>query len=228
MPEKFIKEDPRIISFQTLRKAVGWLGICLPLALILVTAIVGNCTCLQDSVSHYYYTASGDLFVGVLCAVALFLFAYKGYKGDSDNLWTSLAGFFALCVALFPTNNNSADSCAIIHLPDNELRRIIHYGSASAFFLILSGISLFLFTRSKGEKTREKKMRNKVFKVCGIVILAAVIAIGIYGFTKGENRWGKYKPVFWLEWLALLAFGISWLVKGELVLKDDSLATKKQ
>lgn len=28
------------------------------------------------------------------------------------------------------------------------------------------------------------------------------------------------KPVFWLETVALLAFGTSWLVKGELVLKD--------
>lgn len=215
-----IKEDPRIISFQTLRKAVGWLGICLPLALVLGTAIAANCIRLQDTISHYYYTASGDLFVGVLCAVALFLFSYKGYEGDSDHFWTSLAGFFSLCIALFPTNNNSTDTCAVIHLPDNSLRRLIHYVSAAAFFLILAGVSLFLFTRCKGEITPEKKLRNKIYITCGLVILAAVVSIGIYGLVKGESQWGRYKPVFWLEWVALFAFGVSWLVKGEIVLKD--------
>ena len=30
----------------------------------------------------------------------------------------------------------------------------------------------------------------------------------------------KYRPIFWLEWGALLSFGTSWLIKGELVLKD--------
>jgi hypothetical protein len=222
-----IKEDPRIISFQTLRKTVGWLGICLPLALVLGTAIAGNCIHLQDTISHYYYTASGDLFVGVLCAVALFLFCYKGYEGDSDHFWTSLAGFLALCIAFFPTNNNSADACAVIHLPDNALRRFIHYVSAAAFFLILAGISLFLFTRSKGETTREKKLRNQIYITCGLVILAAIISIAIYGLVKGESRWGRYKPVFWLEWVALFAFGVSWLVKGQIVLKDHSLGANE-
>lgn len=33
-----------------------------------------------------------------------------------------------------------------------------------------------------------------------------------------------YKPVFWLEWGALTAFGISWLVKGGLFLKDKPIA----
>jgi hypothetical protein len=178
---------------------------------------------LQDTISHYYYTVTGDLFVGVLCAVALFLFSYKGYKGDSDWFWTTLAGFFALCIALFPTYNNSADSCAIIHLPNDSFRRVIHYGSAGAFFLILSGISLFLFTRSKGEITPEKKLRNQVYRSCGLIILIAVFSIGIYGWVKGENRWDAYKPVFWLEWIALLAFGVSWLVKGQIVLKDHGL-----
>ena len=28
-------------------------------------------------------------------------------------------------------------------------------------------------------------------------------------------------PVFWLESIALWAFGISWITKGELILKDD-------
>ncbi len=222
MLAKTTKEDPRIISFQTLRRTVGWLGIILPMAMIAGNLIFGSCSWLQDTVSHYYYTVTGDLFVGILSAVAMFLFAYKGYNRE-DNLWTCLAGFFALCVALFPTNNNSSDSCAIINLPDNELRRIIHYASAASFFLILAGISLFLFTKSKGEITKEKRMRNRIYRICGIVILLSIAAIGLYGFSKGDSRWSRYKPVFWLEWIALAAFGVSWLVKGEFFLEDGSL-----
>lgn len=222
MPIRSTKEDPRLISFQTLRKAVGWLGICLPLAMITGNFLFAGCTHLQDTVSHYYYSITGDLFVGILSAVALFLFTYKGYD-KRDNLWTCLAGVFALCIALFSTNDNSSDSCAIIHLPDNELRRVVHYVSAAAFFLILAGISFFLFTKSKGTMTKEKKTRNSIYRICGLVIILCLLAIGLYGFSTDESSWSRYKPVFWLEWIALIAFGFSWLVKGEFFLEDGSM-----
>jgi hypothetical protein len=160
--------------------------------------------------------------VGILSAVALFLFTYKGYD-RKDNLWTCLAAFFALCVALFPTNDNSTDSCAVIHLPDHEIRRVIHYVSAASFFSILAGISFFLFTKSRGPKTKEKKARNKVYRICAIVIMLCLVIIGNYGLWREGSSWDRYKPVFWLEWIALIAFGVSWLVKGEAFLEDGSL-----
>lgn len=190
--------------------------------MIMGNLLFGDCKSLQDTVSHYYFTVTGDLLVGILSAVALFLFAYKGYDRN-DNLWTGLAGFFVLCVALFPTYNNSSDSCAIINLPNDEVRRVIHYLSAALFFLILAGISLFLFTKSSGTKTKEKQMRNKIYRVCGIVILLCIAAIGLYELSRGDSQWSRYKPVFWLEWIALVAFGVSWLVKGEAFLEDGSL-----
>lgn len=217
--------DRRLISFQTLRKAVGWLGILLPLAMVAGNWLAAGCVCLQDSISHYYYTITGDLLVGVLCAVALFLFCYKGYDGK-DRLWTMLAGAFALCVALFPTHNNSADNCAIIDLPAKEWTRVVHYASAAAFFLILAGISLFLFTKSRGTITKEKRVRNTIYRVSGIVILICISLIGWYGLSRGDSPWSQHKPVFWLESIALLAFGVSWLVKGEFILEDGSQVDK--
>ena len=35
----------------------------------------------------------------------------------------------------------------------------------------------------------------------------------------------KLNPVFWLESLAIVAFGVSWFVKGEAILKDEVLGT---
>jgi hypothetical protein len=146
-PER--KDDPRLISYQTLRKAVGWLGISLPFAVVLGNYIFSSCTHLQDAISHYYYTITGNLLVGILCANAMFLIAYKGYANDKrDNRWTTWAGISALFIAFFPTNDNSADSCAIFTLPDSTLRTSIHYVSAGVFFVLLACISIFLFTKS--------------------------------------------------------------------------------
>ena len=39
--------------------------------------------------------------------------------------------------------------------------------------------------------------------------------------SKGIGNFEKYKPIFWFESLALVAFGVSWLVKGEIILKDE-------
>ena len=82
MMNNSIKTDPRLISYQALRRAVGCLGISLPFAVITGNYFFGHCMHIQDSISHYYYTITGSLFVGILCANAMFLIAYKGYPDD--------------------------------------------------------------------------------------------------------------------------------------------------
>ncbi|MCX6318643.1 MAG: hypothetical protein NTW29_15220 [Bacteroidetes bacterium] len=222
MPPVLIPEDPRLISFNTLRKSVGWLGISLPAAMLTGNLLWGNCYFIQDSNSHYYYTITGNLFVGILCAVAMFLISYKGYPDDkSDNILTTLAGICAIGIAFFPTNNNSADACSIIDLPLSKARNLTHYGFAASFFILLAIISYFKFTRSKGIMTHSKHMRNKVYRYCGVLIIFFIALIAIYGiFNKQLSAIDKFKPVFWLEWFALIAFGFSWLVKGELIMDD--------
>lgn len=220
--------DPRLISYQTLRKTIGWLGILLPAAMIAGNAVFGHCYTIQSSVSHYYYTLTGNLFTGILCAVALFLIAYKGYN-RLDQWASSLAGGFALLIALFPTDmetlaaaGTDKASCVIFQLPANALRNAVHYGSAGLFFLTLAFISWFLFTKGDVHPTAEKQARNRIYRICGVVILTCVLLIGAYGlWGEREDRISRLKPVFFLEWIALLAFGTSWLTKGELFLKDS-------
>src|SRR5262245_18692248 len=125
------KKDARLIGYNQLRKAVGWLGMLLPFALLIGNIAINNVDILNDdtwvrkdcpnyaiyvadgsykrSISHYYYSTMGELFVGVLCVVALFMFCYVGHekrqweKGLSDNWMANLAGIFALGVVIFPT-----------------------------------------------------------------------------------------------------------------------------
>lgn len=210
------KSNPSLISYYTLRKAIGWLGITLPAVLIIGNALAGDCSIIQQSVSQYYHTVMRDVFVGILCAVALFLFSYKGYD-RGDKISTSLAGLFALGVALSPTNYDLS-GCELYHRPDNTLRNVIHLVSATLFFSTLAYIAVFRFTKSSGEMTEQKKIRNKIYIVCGIVIAAAIILIPVAYSIESIS---KLKPMFWLEWIALIAFGISWLVKGEFILKDS-------
>lgn len=216
---------PRLISIKSLVQSIGWLSALLPLAMVAGNFVFGGCHCIQDSVSDYYYTVTGDLLVGILSAVALLLISYKGYPGDySDNLLSTTAGILALCVAFLPTNENSTDSCAIIHLPLSELRNNLHNIFSAALFLVLSAISLFLFTKTKGVVvTKQKIQRNRIYRTCGVVMLVCIVVLAFYINLRDSLLWLKpYKPVFWLESAALIAFGISWLVKGGLFLKDKN------
>ena len=198
-------------SYMDLRKAVGWIGILLPFTLMIGVLFIFDEKVIQESISHYYYTGMGDVFVGALCAVALFMFFYSGYDKRDD--WAgNLAGVFAIGMAWFPvTESGTATGAGIIHVI-----------CAGLFFFILAVFSLFFFTRGEENPTRQKLKRNKVYVTCGIVILACLIAIAIYhAMSHDENL--KSGFVFWAETAALVAFGISWLTKGEAIFPDPKL-----
>jgi hypothetical protein len=88
---------------------------------------------------------------------------------------------------------------------------LIHNLSAIAFFLLLAYNSLFLFTKSSGVMTWQKKKRNLIFKICGIgmiISLVCIIPLNIF------NVWGG---TWWVELFALMFFGISWVTKSNSV-----------
>jgi hypothetical protein len=213
--------DSLVVSFLTIRRMVGLLGFTLPVMLIMLTFVFGACGEVQKSISHYYYTNVRDYFVGCLCAVALFLFSYKGYD-KKENMLGKLGCLLALCVAFFPTSvdKNDVSSC-IKTQTDSNLYSIIHFGTASILFLLLAYYSLFLFTKSSGNPTPEKLMRNRLYRICGWIMVACIVIIALYYNIPALNSGLKeYTPVFWFEGLALAAFGLSWLTKGETLLKD--------
>jgi len=219
--------DPQVISYQTLRRSIGWLGLSLPLVMVLGSFLFSTCKTVQPSISHYYYTNMREVFVGILCAVALFLFSYRGFS-RIDSISSNIAGFFALGIALFPTNllcvkdTNECYPCEadVISLTNIPFHSTIHLSCAALFFITLSLVSIFLFTKSKHSpqhQTPEKKKRNVVYVVCGIVMLVSIAVIGLH-FLLGKK---ETKLVFVFETTALLAFGVSWLTKGEMILADN-------
>lgn len=213
--------SPEIISYRTLRKLVGMLGIFLPAFLFFGSFEAESKSFeLLSSISAYYYSWMRDVFTGILFAIATFLFSYYGYD-KRDNIATSLAGVCALGIALFPT----ADNCVT---DQSSFLDEIHLVSAVAFFAILAYISLRLFTLStQPSMTAEKQLRNKIYKACGVIILLMILLSLLYFLINNFQSEGncttdisKPSPIFWFETIALVAFATSWLVKGEMVLAD--------
>jgi hypothetical protein len=60
-----------------------------------------------------------------------------------------------------------------------------------------------------------------VYRVCGYAILACIFIIFVIELLPNKTSLEKFTPVFWLEAVASVSFGVSWLIKGETILKDQ-------
>jgi len=207
-----------VISYLVLRQAIGYLGIALPFVLAIGGMLVDG-QGLQRSMSSYYHTPMRDIFVGTLCAIGVFMLSYRGYE-RKDDIAGNLACLFAVGVALFPV----APPCHPTAL--ERLIEIVHLIFAGAFFLTMAYFSLALFTKTDSTKppTRRKLQRNSVYKICGYTILLALglIAIGAMLPDTLTTSIEKFQPVFWLQSISVLAFGFSWVTKGEAILADEA------
>ena len=214
------REKSLIISYLTMRRLIGILGISLPFIVIL-GGLAQSDAGLQGSISGYYYTNMRDLFVGILSGVALFLLSYRGYE-QIDDIVANMSGLFALGIILFPTAMYSGKVVRVgMFLIADNISEIIHLAFSALFFLALSFNSLFLFTRRHpGVMGKEKKRRNVIYRSCGIVMILAIVCITLYNvFCRGTSL-AAMNPVLILESVALFAFGVSWLVKGHTLFRD--------
>jgi hypothetical protein len=209
--KKDISNRSLTYTYMELRQAVGWIGIFLPFVLMLGVFVIFKGELVLKTISLYYFSGMRDVFVGSLCAIALFMFYYRGYD-KWDNIAGNLTGFFALCVALFPTSEKGFDTW----------QAIVHFISASLFFLTLACFSLFLFTRKSSVPTKRKMTRNKIYISCGLVMIACMISIIIF-YIFFEKRHPETDFIFWAETLALIAFGVSWLTKGGKIFPDEKV-----
>lgn len=216
-----------VISYLTLRKAVGILGMALPFLLTFgYFFFEKNCT-FPPSISHFYYTGLGNVFVGTLCAVSLFLFSYNGHD-RGDMIAAKIAGLFALLVALFPTDFGGYTDMACSRITDgeNKIANSLHYISATILFSTFAFFSLFQFTKTnkQGPLDSPKRTRNLIYKICGWVIIGCIAGIAVVSLVLPKEvylRIRHFKPTFTLETIALCAFGFSWLIKGETFFRDD-------
>jgi uncharacterized membrane protein len=128
---------------------------------------------------------------------------YHGYDLMDDILNTT-AGIFALGICLFPCYSSLFEKVGTFQVSVN-ISSTIHNICAIIFFAILAYNSFFQFTKSNGEPDRRKKIRNIIFRVCGIGMIASFAILLLPDF---------YIQVWLTEAFALAFFGISWLTKA--------------
>ena len=210
-----------MINTTRLRATIGWLGMLLPWIVLILSSIWGYADpyIIPDSISATYYISSCITpFMIILGSAGLLLFSYKGYEKVDDIICT-IAGVFALGTCLFPcslkdlrevwTTLSELNYVGTFQLP-YVVSGILHNICAIGFFGLLAYNSIFLFTKTSGEMTENKKKRNIIYKVCGVgmvVSFLAIIPISIFKW------WGG---VWIVEAVALAFFGISWLTKADI------------
>ena len=208
-----------IISYLTLRRLIGILGMLLPFACLFGGSIFTNSPVL-DSISAYYHSNMRDVLTGLLVGVSLFLLTYKGYE-SRDMFIAVLSGIAALGIAIFPCESRIEPSTAVgVFQLTHPFAEYFHYGSSVLFFILLSINSYFLFTLGDKTKwTRSKSIRNGIYRACGLVIFGSLITLLILTIILGHALIATVWT-FIFETVMLLAFGISWLVKGETLFAD--------
>lgn len=220
-----------VFSYMTLRNLIGFSGMLLPLILIITTNRGLNDRIVEPSISDYYYTSNGDVVVVLLSILGVFLFTYKGYN-KKENILTILAAICSIGVAFSPTVTKYGRSSFSVHTTNDAVPTIfgleLHLIYAAVFFITLALISLIYFPRSYNPALNNrmdidsaKGKRNIVFKVCGWIMLICVMLLAVYFMSDTIQFYlGNIPVIFILETIAIEAFGISWITKGETLWPD--------
>jgi len=223
---------PLTLTYINVRKFVGLLAMSLPLVIFLGEKVLFQVD-LQPSISAFYYTEMRWFFILTLCCIGFFLLFYQGYD-ELDKWLARIAGVAAFLTALFPTSPPYQEICMspltvifpvdqpgpLVGTPVCSITETIHLLSAATMFVTVAFFSLFRFTKGESN-TKEKRIRNRVYVICGAAIVLAIVVMGL------SFLWEAYfsYTVYWGEFIALVAFGISWAVKGEMLWKDANPPT---
>lgn len=183
-----------------LRAMIGWLGILLPWIVVLLVGYF------PQSISATWYTNACTPFMIILGSASFLLISYKGYDRIDDILLT-LSGIAGLCICLFPCASSSISGGVGTFLLNAKTSNIIHTVSAIVFFALLAYNSFFLFTKSSGVITNNKRIRNIIYRVCGIGMMASFLILLLPSFRI---------KVWLMETIALFFFGISFLTKADI------------
>jgi hypothetical protein len=163
-------------AYTYLQQVVGVIAVLLPFVLVAGNRLLSGDE-LESSISAYYHTRMGDVFVGALCALAVFFLSYN-YKPlpgfNLDNKLSTLASVAAFGVAFFPTTSDAS-----VATQSEQVVGRVHLAFAALLFGLLAVFALFLFPRTgSASVTRMKQRRNVGYRTCGGIIVGAIVLVG--------------------------------------------------
>lgn len=237
--------NPVAVEQTELARSVGYIALSLPALLWLGGWIAPLCRQSSIS-HYYYMPVLGSVMVACLGFIALFMWHYPGHTASDrvmarlGAVAAVLVAFFPTAGDGCAEDGFFARPIAAISGGDatqsDDLRfsfellgldaQTLHWGAAAVLFAILAWFCLYSFRRDNGEgvrhagdaveKSAAKTRRNRIYLLCGVVMLICMAAlVADYGTASGSPA--LFPPVFLLEAIALAAFGVSWLVKGRVI-----------
>jgi hypothetical protein len=225
------KDNDLVFSYLTLRNLIGICGILLPVVLMLFTKHAGGKWFVEPSISNYYYTNTGDFLVFLLSVLGIFLLTYNGYVWR-ERIWTMISAAGAIGVAFFPMGiacDNTGECLDIYSIhrwkyAGDVIWSKLHFISAGLFFFFSALICLRYFPKGTtptkiGNHLTKKGKRNIIYKICGWIMMACVAALIVY-MVLPRGFYPDLPVIFILEAIAVEAFGIAWLTKGQTLLPD--------
>ena len=196
------------INTKRMRVMIGLLGMLLPWLVALVTLSW------PQSISFTYYSLYAvGIFMVILGSAGILLINYRGYD-KGDDITATIAGILGLMICFFPMTYLPEPSIktGVLHLPSN-ISNIVHCISAVGFFGTLAYMSYFRFTKTSGIITWQKVIKNFIYRVCGIGMIGS-FALMLLKLIPGFDM---YNLTWIVEAIALFFFGISWIVKSDVI-----------
>jgi hypothetical protein len=215
-----------LLTYRYLRHGLVIIAFALPPALYLWGWILLEPSLLppwpQTSMSFYYHYKgpfgnARDVFVGALCAIGVFLILYQSDRTDvtgimafakkrlPENRLLNFAGVAACLIALFPMSPNgdcdAVDRGWSIHS--------VHGFVAAAFFIAIALVCCWYPAK-----------KYKGWSIACAVAMAFTIGFAVMYYLSPKLGLGwksslcQYKAVFWMEAIAVYAFGLYWCLKS--------------
>jgi hypothetical protein len=214
-PEPDVALKGYVRNFLVLRLFIGALGVALPFLLVFIGHGLDGDPWVRNSLSIYYYSGVGAIFVGVLTTIGFFLIAYRLIDVNLENALSIAAGVCVLAVVLFPTGrpNKATDLRPVQDWLGESVVGKIHL-TAAALFVVFIGLISLIFGARERDRHRKTPEDGRLWwghLVCtGFIWLGGLWILATRDFLFGGPRWS----VFAGEFVAFLAFGVSWLAKG--------------
>lgn len=210
-------------TYLTLRIGIAVLAFAFPFLLLLVGKLAGVEN--PGSMSAYYWAEVNRdgwlssprgrvVFVGLLCAIAAFLYLYKGFT-KRENVALNLAAFFAVCVAFFPMEMNctSTDQPAVAGQLYYCFPGINPHGPSAA--LLFACLAYVMWWRSDDtvKMIKDKTLRSRyraLYRMTSLAMIALPLVAGLFHVFRNDYS----TLTFWLEAGGVISFSSYWFIKS--------------
>ncbi len=195
-------EEPKpVFDYRALRLLMGLIAISIPIVVSILAVDQ------LPSISASYYSEARDVFVGMLCIVGSFWFAYNGHM-RREKVASKFAAAFIIMVALFPT---ACLTCG------KNTASFIHSGATALYFGILIYFCFSPFRKKTKGQPGTRGRRGKVYLTCGWIMVLCMVTLALSNFPSiiDKETVLELRIKYWVETIALIAFGIAWIVAGK-------------